>query len=152
VEKRKSQESLLPSLLTFSVSVTSSPRKLKQREKKLKKLVSKFQLHYNNHSLTFILPKFLKEALLSHSMDLALSYLLSFLLLLLLLPYSTIAQTSKNQSLGSSLTAQNENSYWASPSGDFAFGFQQVGNGGYLLAIWFNILPEKNHCLVCQWK
>uniref|UniRef100_A0A2N9F8M9 Non-specific serine/threonine protein kinase n=1 Tax=Fagus sylvatica TaxID=28930 RepID=A0A2N9F8M9_FAGSY len=76
-------------------------------------------------------------------MDLALSYLLSFLLLLLLLPYSTIAQTSKNQSLGSSLTAQKENSYWASPSGDFAFGFQQVGNGGYLLAIWFNILPEK---------
>uniref|UniRef100_A0A2N9J8L1 Receptor-like serine/threonine-protein kinase n=1 Tax=Fagus sylvatica TaxID=28930 RepID=A0A2N9J8L1_FAGSY len=76
-------------------------------------------------------------------MDLALYDLLSFLLLLLLLPYSTIAQTSKNQSLGSSLTAQKENSYWASPSGDFAFGFQQVGNGGYLLAIWFNILPEK---------
>jgi hypothetical protein len=78
-----------------------------------------------------------------HTMALALSYLLSFLLLVLLLPYSTIAQTSKNQSLGSSLTAQNKDTYWVSPSGDFAFGFQQIGKGGYLLAIWFNKIPEK---------
>ncbi|KAK7844728.1 g-type lectin s-receptor-like serine/threonine-protein kinase lecrk2 [Quercus suber] len=75
-------------------------------------------------------------------MALALSHLLS-LLLVLLLPYSTIAQTSRNQSLGSSLTAQEKDSYWASPSGDFAFGFQQIGKGGYLLAIWFNKIPEK---------
>uniref|UniRef100_A0A2N9J8R2 Receptor-like serine/threonine-protein kinase n=1 Tax=Fagus sylvatica TaxID=28930 RepID=A0A2N9J8R2_FAGSY len=75
-------------------------------------------------------------------MALALSYLLSFLLLVLLLPYSTIAQTSKNQSLGSSLTAQNKDTYWVSPSGDFAFGFQQIVKGGYLLAIWFNKIHE----------
>ncbi|XP_075634131.1 G-type lectin S-receptor-like serine/threonine-protein kinase LECRK3 [Castanea sativa] len=76
-------------------------------------------------------------------MALQLSYLLSLLLLILLLPYSTTAQTSSNQSLGSSLTAQENGSYWASPSGDFAFGFQQIGTGGYLLAIWFNKLPNK---------
>nr|POE58930.1 g-type lectin s-receptor-like serine/threonine-protein kinase lecrk3 [Quercus suber] len=76
-------------------------------------------------------------------MALQLSSLVSLLLLILLLPYSTIAQTSSNQSLGSSLTAQEKDSYWASPSGDFAFGFQKIGKGGYLLAIWFNKLPEK---------
>ena len=76
-------------------------------------------------------------------MALQVSYLLSLLLLILLLPYSTTAQTSSNQPLGSSLTAQEKDSYWASPSGDFAFGFSQFGKGGYLLAIWFNKLPEK---------
>ena len=76
-------------------------------------------------------------------MALQLSYLLSLLLLILLLPYSTTAQISSNQSLGSSLTTQGIDSYWASPSGDFAFGFQQIGKGGYLLAIWFNKLSEK---------
>ena len=76
-------------------------------------------------------------------MALQLSYLLSLLFLILLLPHSTTAQTSSNQSLGSSLTAQEKDSYWASPSGDFAFGFQQIGKGGYLLAIWSNKLPEK---------
>ena len=68
-------------------------------------------------------------------MALQLSYLLSLLLLVLLLPYSTFAQSSSNQSLGLSLIAQEKGSYWASPFGDFAFGFQQIGNGGYLLAI-----------------
>ena len=76
-------------------------------------------------------------------MALQLSYLLSLLLLVLLLPYSTTAQISSNQSLGSSLTTQGIDSYWASPSGDFAFGFQQIGKEGYLLAIWFNKLSEK---------
>lgn len=76
-------------------------------------------------------------------MALQLSYLLSLLLLVLLLPYSTTAQTSNNQFQGSFLTAQENGSYWASPSGDFAFGFQQIGNGGYLLAIWFNKIPDK---------
>ncbi|KAK4607325.1 hypothetical protein RGQ29_001235 [Quercus rubra] len=75
-------------------------------------------------------------------MALALSHLF-FLLLVLLLPYSTTAQISRNQSLGSSLTTQEKDSYWASPSGDFAFGFRQIGKGGYLLAIWFNKIPEK---------
>ena len=76
-------------------------------------------------------------------MSLALPHPLSFLFLVLLLPYFTRAQTSKNQSLGSSLTADNKDSYWAAPKGEFAFGFQQIGKGGYLLAIWFNKIPEK---------
>ncbi|XP_075635667.1 G-type lectin S-receptor-like serine/threonine-protein kinase LECRK2 [Castanea sativa] len=76
-------------------------------------------------------------------MALQVSYLLSLLLLVLLLPYSTFAQNSSDQSPGSFLIAQENGSYWASPSGDFAFGFQQIGNEGYLLAIWFNKIPEE---------
>ncbi|KAI5321254.1 hypothetical protein L3X38_030325 [Prunus dulcis] len=64
--------------------------------------------------------------------------------LFMILPYSTIAQTSRNISLGSSLTARNDdNSSWASPSGEFAFGFQQIGKDGFLLAIWFNKITER---------
>ena len=59
------------------------------------------------------------------------------------LPYSTTAQTFSNQYLGSSLTAQEKDSYWASPFGDFAFDSPQFGKGGYLIAIWLNKLPEK---------
>ncbi|KAK7303261.1 hypothetical protein RJT34_14163 [Clitoria ternatea] len=63
---------------------------------------------------------------------------------LVLLPLSTVAQTYKNFSLGSFLIAQEDNnSFWASPSGDFAFGFQQIEKDGFLLAIWFNKIPER---------
>uniref|UniRef100_A0A803PX12 Receptor-like serine/threonine-protein kinase n=1 Tax=Cannabis sativa TaxID=3483 RepID=A0A803PX12_CANSA len=52
-----------------------------------------------------------------------------------------------NITLGSSLTAklnhQNEESSWLSPNGDFSFGFQQIQKDGFLLAIWFNKVPEK---------
>ena len=70
-------------------------------------------------------------------------YLLFLSYLLTLLSFSTIAQTYKNISLGSSLTAQNDNSFWLSPSNDFALGFQQIGEDGFLLAIWFNKIPER---------
>ncbi|CAK7339232.1 unnamed protein product [Dovyalis caffra] len=63
--------------------------------------------------------------------------------LLLLLPFSTNGQTYRKITLGSSLTAANDNSSWTSPSGDFAFGFQQIGDDGFLLAIWFNKIPER---------
>ncbi|KAJ9164409.1 hypothetical protein P3X46_023987 [Hevea brasiliensis] len=63
--------------------------------------------------------------------------------LFVLLPFFTNAQTYSNISLGLSLTAQNDNSQWVSPSGDFAFGFQQIDNDGYLLAIWFNKVPDR---------
>lgn len=87
---------------------------------------------------------FRKNTALFHTMALALAYsLITLLLLVQSVPYSATAQTSTNQSLGSSLTAQNKDSYWVSLSGDFAFGFQQIGKGGYLLAIWFNKIPEK---------
>ncbi|RXI03877.1 hypothetical protein DVH24_038151 [Malus domestica] len=53
-------------------------------------------------------------------------------------------QTAKNISLGSSLTALNENSSsWTSPSGDFAIGFQRIGKEGFLLAIWFDKIKDK---------
>ncbi|RVX12751.1 G-type lectin S-receptor-like serine/threonine-protein kinase LECRK1 [Vitis vinifera] len=48
-----------------------------------------------------------------------------------------------NATLGSSLTAEGNNSFWASPSDEYAFGFQQIRNEGFLLAIWFNKIPEK---------
>ncbi|GLT82252.1 hypothetical protein SLE2022_401370 [Rubroshorea leprosula] len=67
-----------------------------------------------------------------------------YLILLFLLPVYVVAQTSQNITLGSSLTAAlNQNSTWKSPSGDFAFGFQQIEAGMFLLAIWFDKIPEK---------
>ncbi|GKV12562.1 hypothetical protein SLEP1_g23689 [Rubroshorea leprosula] len=66
------------------------------------------------------------------------------LILVFLLPVSVVAQTSQNITLGSSLTAAlNQNDSWKSPSGDFAFGFQEVEAGMFLLAIWFEKIPEK---------
>ncbi|KAL5567259.1 hypothetical protein UlMin_030423 [Ulmus minor] len=69
----------------------------------------------------------------------SLCFLLSFLTLL----SSTTAQTRANISLGSFLTADDNNLSWGSPSGDFAFGFQQIGKDGFLLAIWFSKIPQK---------
>ncbi|KAM7273566.1 hypothetical protein ACFE04_028230 [Oxalis oulophora] len=67
-----------------------------------------------------------------------------FFLLLMLLSVSAKAQIHMNITLGSSLSAQhNDNSSWVSPSGEFAFGFQQIENDGFLLAIWFNKISEK---------
>ncbi|KAH7560478.1 hypothetical protein JRO89_XS10G0028900 [Xanthoceras sorbifolium] len=65
------------------------------------------------------------------------------ILLLLLLPHFTAAQPYKNISLGESLTAGNGDSSWNSPSGEFAFGFQQIEKEIFLLAIYFNKIPEK---------
>ncbi|GLT45960.1 hypothetical protein SLA2020_197530 [Shorea laevis] len=70
-------------------------------------------------------------------------YSLDFILLLLL-PVYVVAQSYQNITLGSSLTAAlNINSSWKSPSGDFAFGFQQIRTGEFLLAIWFDKIPQK---------
>ena len=63
--------------------------------------------------------------------------------LLLLLPVLSVAKTPVKFTLGSSLTAIDNSSYLASPSGEFAFGFQQIRSGRFLLAIWFNKIPEK---------
>jgi len=40
--------------------------------------------------------------------------------------------------LGDLLTAGNGKTRWLSPSGDFAFGFHQLPNKLFLLAIWYN--------------
>ncbi|KAG5250051.1 G-type lectin S-receptor serine/threonine-protein kinase [Salix suchowensis] len=77
-----------------------------------------------------------------HIMNLQLPYCFCFFLLLQL-PFSTNGQAYKNVSLGSSLTAASGDLPWTSPSGDFAFGFQQVSDAGYLLSIWFNKIPER---------
>ncbi|KAB5565161.1 hypothetical protein DKX38_005215 [Salix brachista] len=77
-----------------------------------------------------------------HIMNLQLPYCFCFFLLLKL-PFSTNGQAYTNVSLGSSLTAASGDLPWTSPSGDFAFGFQQVGDAGYLLAIWFIKIPER---------
>ncbi|KAL2486025.1 receptor-like protein kinase 1 [Abeliophyllum distichum] len=57
--------------------------------------------------------------------------------------YSATAQPYRNVTLGSALTANNASSTWLSPSGEFAFGFQKIIPGGYLLAIWFNKIPKR---------
>ncbi|CAI9761360.1 unnamed protein product [Fraxinus pennsylvanica] len=76
-------------------------------------------------------------------MAFAVSSKIIFFLLLFLFLLSATAQRYGNVTLGSSITANKANSTWVSPSGDFAFGFQQIIPGRYLLAIWFNRIPER---------
>ncbi|KAK3439484.1 hypothetical protein EUGRSUZ_C04359 [Eucalyptus grandis] len=71
------------------------------------------------------------------------SVILGILLILVPLPLSAEAQTGGNLTLGKSLTANNWNSSWLSPLGEFAFGFRKMGQGAYLLAIWFEMIEEK---------
>ncbi|KAL3747784.1 hypothetical protein ACJRO7_016574 [Eucalyptus globulus] len=71
------------------------------------------------------------------------SVMLRILLLLVTLPLSARAQTNGNLTLGSSLTADDRNSCWLSPSGEFAVGFRKMGQGAHLLAIWFEKIEEK---------
>ncbi|KAG6400973.1 hypothetical protein SASPL_137818 [Salvia splendens] len=64
-------------------------------------------------------------------------------ILLLLYPHSTCSQ---NISIGSSITAASNSNPWrSSPSGDFALGFKQLqpNTDLFLLAIWFDKIPEK---------
>ncbi|KAI5321188.1 hypothetical protein L3X38_030259 [Prunus dulcis] len=63
--------------------------------------------------------------------------------LFLLLPFSVIAQTNGNISVGSTLTAGEESAWWLSPSNDFALGFQKLDNDHFLLAIWCHKIPQK---------
>nr|CAB3486537.1 unnamed protein product [Digitaria exilis] len=70
---------------------------------------------------------------------------LLFFVPFLLLLSSPSVQAQQNITLGSSLTPQGPNSFWLSPSGDFAFGFRPIeGNtSSYLLAVWFNKINNK---------
>ncbi|KAK9144343.1 hypothetical protein Sjap_004246 [Stephania japonica] len=63
-------------------------------------------------------------------------------LLLPLLPNSS-AQTFRNITLGSALSTLDENPYWVSPSGEFAFGFYSIKGELFLLSIWFAKIPLK---------
>ena len=81
-------------------------------------------------------------------MAFALSHHIHYLFLLWLLPPSTLAQTNANNSLGSYLTALDDNSSWNSPSGEFVFGFRSIFAINFLLAIWFDKIPEKT--IICS--
>ncbi|KAJ8459926.1 hypothetical protein OPV22_032852 [Ensete ventricosum] len=66
---------------------------------------------------------------------------------LALLAFSSLscAQNNRNISLGSSLTTSGPNTYWLSPSGEFAFGFRplETGSSSFLLAVWFQKIESK---------
>ncbi|CAN4089696.1 unnamed protein product [Withania somnifera] len=65
--------------------------------------------------------------------------------LLILIPNFALSQTKNDVEIGSSLIAgDDKTSPWISPNGDFAFGFQQLGNEDqFLMSIWYNKIPEK---------
>ncbi|KAK4856968.1 hypothetical protein QYF36_023211 [Acer negundo] len=67
------------------------------------------------------------------------------ILLLWLLPYFSVAETVGRVPVGETLAAGNEASPWLSPSGDFAFGFQELKDNKdlFLLSIWYHKIPEK---------
>ena len=82
----------------------------------------------------------------SNSMPMAFPILHARLLLLFVLPSWPLvfSQANREIHLGSSLVASDNSSPWRSPSGEFAFGFYQLGNQNlFLLAIWFDKIPEK---------
>ncbi|KAK4283665.1 hypothetical protein QN277_000592 [Acacia crassicarpa] len=64
-------------------------------------------------------------------------------LLFALFSLSVLAQTTSNITLGTSLTAGEDDSFRASPSGEFAFGFKQIEEDGFLLATWFHSISEE---------
>ncbi|XP_038902769.1 G-type lectin S-receptor-like serine/threonine-protein kinase LECRK3 [Benincasa hispida] len=83
---------------------------------------------FQNKSSYFLLPPFLH----------------CLLVFLLGLPTCSFSEPYKNVTLGSSLTATEQNHlYWTSQFGEFAFGFLQLESKGFLLAIWFNKIEEK---------
>ncbi|KAI3954332.1 hypothetical protein MKW92_002479 [Papaver armeniacum] len=61
----------------------------------------------------------------------------------LLLPIYSTPQTYRNLTLGSSLTSGVDNTTWASQNRDFAFGFRQIEENSFLLAIWYEKIPDK---------
>ncbi|KAJ4957848.1 hypothetical protein NE237_024959 [Protea cynaroides] len=74
------------------------------------------------------------------------AYVLLHLLwfLLFLITVSTSAQSYHNITLGSSLSTHDKFPYWASLSGEFAFGFKPIsGKDLFLVAIWFQNVPDN---------
>ncbi|OIW05329.1 hypothetical protein TanjilG_28794 [Lupinus angustifolius] len=56
---------------------------------------------------------------------------------------TSLGTQNQGVSVGESLTAGNGTTQWLSPSGDFAFGFYQLPNELFLLAIWYDKIPNK---------
>ncbi|KAF7828461.1 G-type lectin S-receptor-like serine/threonine-protein kinase LECRK3 [Senna tora] len=70
----------------------------------------------------------------------AIPNIIFFLPLLLLLPHQAFA----NVTLSSTLSTNDQNPLWLSPSQDFAFGFREINNTNlFLLAIWFYKISEQ---------
>ncbi|KMS97952.1 hypothetical protein BVRB_4g097130 [Beta vulgaris subsp. vulgaris] len=69
--------------------------------------------------------------------------LFSYMFCVCLLHSFATAQTNKNITLGSFLQAGEPTASQVSPSKHFAFGFQEIEPGNFLLAIWFDQIPEK---------
>ncbi|KAL3647626.1 hypothetical protein CASFOL_008594 [Castilleja foliolosa] len=72
--------------------------------------------------------------------------LLLLIITLIVFPFPVFPQTTTaNIAVGSSLTASESSNPWLSPSGDFAFGFQQLQNNTnlFVLAIWFASIPDR---------
>ncbi|KAJ9174414.1 hypothetical protein P3X46_013060 [Hevea brasiliensis] len=72
------------------------------------------------------------------------SHLLSFLLLQLFLPFLSASVFANNCTIYRlSLSLDQQNSSWVSPSGEFTFGFFKPHNKNqFLLAIWFTKIPD----------
>ncbi|KAK8618655.1 hypothetical protein V6N13_132640 [Hibiscus sabdariffa] len=64
--------------------------------------------------------------------------------LLLLLPLVVAQSSAGDIRVGGSIDATGDAKPWLSPSGDFAFGFHQLQNNNdlFLLAIWYNNIPN----------
>ncbi|XP_020210378.2 G-type lectin S-receptor-like serine/threonine-protein kinase LECRK3 [Cajanus cajan] len=65
------------------------------------------------------------------------------LLPLVQVPYVS-AQTRNNVSVGETLVAGNVGAQWLSSSKEIAFGFHQLENDLFLLAIWYQKIPNDN--------
>ncbi|XXG46247.1 hypothetical protein AAC387_Pa02g1143 [Persea americana] len=70
---------------------------------------------------------------------------LHFLLIPLFLLATIAPSIHQSIPLGTTITAADENSPWASLSGEFAFGFRHLPNNYslFLLAIWYQKIPER---------
>ncbi|KAI7983716.1 G-type lectin S-receptor-like serine/threonine-protein kinase RLK1 [Camellia lanceoleosa] len=65
-------------------------------------------------------------------------------LLLFLLPFSIVARTNGTVAVGTSITANNKDTPWLSPSGVFAFGFKPLEEKNlFLLSIWYYKIPDQ---------
>ncbi|RDY01404.1 G-type lectin S-receptor-like serine/threonine-protein kinase LECRK3, partial [Mucuna pruriens] len=67
------------------------------------------------------------------------------LLPLLKLPY---VSAKNNVSIGERLVAGNGGEQWVSPSGEFAFGFHELENDLFLLAIWYQNIYISHESLI----
>ncbi|KAK7243869.1 hypothetical protein RIF29_38682 [Crotalaria pallida] len=56
---------------------------------------------------------------------------------------ASLGSQNEGVSVGESLTAGNGTTRWLSPLGDFALGFYQLPNELFLLAIWYDKIPNK---------